>query len=117
MYSCALPPGLQQGAATESVPALQLILLYATPPSKPHLLSEGINGLLAQLQLLVASVNRHSKLGIALHSQYSTSRPCQRDPACMMKSTPGAGRTAMTDLGTRRGQCSCTSQQTGIPQS
>ncbi len=76
MY-CALPPGLQQGAATESVPALQLILLYATPPSKPHLLSEGINGLLAQLQLLVASINRHSKLGIALHSQYSTSRPAR----------------------------------------
>ena len=30
MYSCAPPLRLQQGAATESIPALQLIFLYAT---------------------------------------------------------------------------------------
>ena len=43
-------------------------ILICNPLARPHLLSQSIDGLLALLQLLVASIYRDSKLGIALHT-------------------------------------------------
>ena len=82
MHSCALPLRTQQGAATEENPCSATHAFICSPMLRPYLLSESINGLLALLQLLIASIYCHSKLGIALHT---ASAPPQALPevSCM----------------------------------